>query len=151
MSSDPADHIGSDRQLAMTAVDQHRQPNRQWAPVVEQGVEGRPDRAAGEEDIVDQIDDLVVDGVGQNRLLEHRLLVSRSPRTDVVTIERDVEPADRHLAASGLLEGARQAIGQRDAAGVDAHQHHGIAVALENLGGHPGDGSRHRRLIQDFR
>ena len=76
--------------------------------------------------------------------------MGRPPRADIVPIEGDIEPPDRHLAARGLANGTGEAVGQRDATGVDAYQHQGAAIPLENLRRHPGDGSRHRRLIQDF-
>ena len=52
-----ADEVGPDGQLAVAPVDQHGELHRPGPPEVVQGVEGGPDRAAGEEHVVDQHDD----------------------------------------------------------------------------------------------
>ena len=51
-----ADVVGADRQLAMAAVDEHRQPDRAGTAEVDQGVHRRADRAPGVEDVVDEHD-----------------------------------------------------------------------------------------------
>ena len=133
--------VGSDRQLPVAAVDHDRELHRPRAPVGVEGVEGGPDRAAGEEDVVDQHHDGAVDvhrDVG-DRLGQHR------SDADVVAEERDVERADRRRGAVDLVEG----LGQRAArptppvcipmstTPVEA------VVALDDLVGHPPDGPPH--------
>ncbi len=56
-----ADEVRADRQLAVAAVDEHREPDRLRAAEVVHRVERGPDRAAGEQHVVDQDDDLAVD------------------------------------------------------------------------------------------
>ena len=89
-----ADVVGPDRQLAVAAVDHHRQLHRPGPAVVVEGVEGGPDRAAGEEHVVDEDDDRAVDVEGDvgDRLGQDR------PQADVVAVEGDVERADRRAA-----------------------------------------------------
>ncbi len=48
--------VGADRQLAMAAVDEHRELHPLRAPVVEQRVDRRPHGAAREQDVVDEDD-----------------------------------------------------------------------------------------------
>ena len=62
-----ADVVGPDRQLAVAAVDQDGELDRARAAEVGQRVERGADGAAGEQDVVDQDDDLVVDRAGQRR------------------------------------------------------------------------------------
>ena len=56
-----ADVVGPDRQLAVAAVDQHRQLHPRRAAVVEEHVDRRADGAAGVEHVVDDHDRAVVD------------------------------------------------------------------------------------------
>ena len=56
-----ADEVGADRQLAVAAVDQHGELDGARPADVVQGVERGPDRAPGEEHVVDEHHDLVVD------------------------------------------------------------------------------------------
>jgi len=58
------DDVWSHRELPMAAIHEHGEANRAGSPVVHQSVERGTKRAAGEEDVVDEIDDLPVDGVG---------------------------------------------------------------------------------------
>src|SRR5690606_40395247 len=51
-----AHEVGPDRQLPVPAVDHDRELHGPRPPVAVDGVEGRPDRAAGEDDVVDQHD-----------------------------------------------------------------------------------------------
>ena len=60
-----ADVVGADGQLAVTAVDQHREAHGGGPAEVGERVEGRPDGAPGEEHVVDEDDDLAVDAAGR--------------------------------------------------------------------------------------
>ena len=51
-----ADEVGADRQLAVAAVDQHREPYGGGPADLGQRVERGPDRAAGEQHVVDEDD-----------------------------------------------------------------------------------------------
>ena len=62
-----ADEVGADRQLAVPAVDQHGQLHGARPAEVAQRVERGAHRPAGEEDVVDEDDEPVVDAaVGQH-------------------------------------------------------------------------------------
>ena len=66
-----ADVVGADGQLAVSAVDEHRQLDDPRPAVLGQRVKRRPNRAAGEQHVVDEDDDRVVEtGGGKARLLE---------------------------------------------------------------------------------
>ena len=82
-----ADVVGPDRQLAVAPVDHDRQLHRPGPAVVVERVERGPDRAAGEEHVVDEHHDraVEVDGDVGDRLGQHR------PQPDVVAVEGDVE------------------------------------------------------------
>ena len=56
-----ADEVGPDRQLAVAAVDQGREPNGARAAVIGQRVERGAHRAPGVEDVVDEHDDAAAD------------------------------------------------------------------------------------------
>ena len=56
-----ADVVGADRQLAVAAVDEDREPHGARAAEVGEGVERGADGAPGVEDVVDEDDHLVVD------------------------------------------------------------------------------------------
>ena len=60
-----ADVVGSDRQLAVSPVDQHGQPDDARSADVAEGIQGRTDRPARVEHVVDQHDDRVVDALRQ--------------------------------------------------------------------------------------
>src|SRR5579884_3645834 len=62
-----ADVVGPDRQLPVAPVDEDGQLHRPGAAEVDNGVHGRPDRPAGEEDVVAQHDDLLLHVAGQLR------------------------------------------------------------------------------------
>jgi hypothetical protein len=57
-----ADVVGPDRQLAVAAVDEHGQSHRARTAQIGERVEGCADGAPGVEHVVDEDDDLVVDG-----------------------------------------------------------------------------------------
>src|SRR2546428_5268338 len=81
------DDIGVDGQLAMPAIDQHRQHDRARTPEIDQRVERRANRAAGIENIVDQHHDFVVDRLGELCRL-HRPFPPDPPQ--IVAIAGDV-------------------------------------------------------------
>ena len=132
-----ADVVGADRQLAVPAVDHHRQLHRAGSSELGQRVEGGAHRAAGEEDVVDEHDRLAGE-VDRHLGRPERL---HRPQPDVVAVEGDVERADRHRDALDLLDGRRQALGDRQTPGVEADEEDvaGAVVALDDLVGDPGE------------
>ena len=134
-----ADEVRPDGQLAVAPVDHDGELDGPGAAEVVQRVEGGPDGAAGEEDVVDQHDD----APGQvDRDVGHRLGQHRA-QPDVVAVEGHVERADleRHVALD-LAEDLGHPRGQGHAAGLQADQHDVLdaAVALDDLVRHPRQG-----------
>ncbi len=86
-----ADESGFDGELAVAAVDEHGELDAARASVIEEGVEGGTNGAAGVEDVVDQDDVLVLDvelhGAGAD-------LGAMADGGEVVAVESDVEGAD---------------------------------------------------------
>ena len=101
---------------------------------VVQRVEGGADRAAGEQHVVDQHDDLVVDpAVGDLR----REQGARRLQAQVVAVHRDVERPARDGRALDGGDALGDPLGERHAARRDAEQDEvvGALVALEDLVG----------------
>src|SRR5699024_2342780 len=80
--------VGPDRQFPVPTVDQHGQLDACRSTEVAQRVEGRPDRAAGEQDIVHEDDRRVVETFGGYPGGVHRPVW---PAGQVVAVEGDVE------------------------------------------------------------
>src|SRR5881398_768943 len=98
-----ADVVRADGELAVAPVGEHRQLDALGPAVVEERVDRGADRAAGVEDVVDEdaghpLEREVEAGRADERLRMPRRL-SRA-NVDVVAVERDVELAERNLAAS---------------------------------------------------
>src|SRR5207245_11265334 len=91
-----ADVVGADRQLPMAAVDEDGQLDHLRPTEVDQRVEGRADRPAREENVVDQHDGPALDGERDVGALDPRLV---GLEAKIVTVERDVERSDRDLGA----------------------------------------------------
>ncbi len=145
-----ANVIRPDRQLAVAAIDDHRQADRRRPAVVGQGIEGSAHRPPGEQHVVDEHHRAAADlrhgvgalddgGVGQRR--------------QVVAVEGDVERADWQAHPFVLLDQARQSPRQRDAAAADAHQDEILrsAVALHDFVGNAGQRAAQVIGIQDLR
>src|SRR5882757_4605543 len=117
-----ADVIGAEGKLAVAAVAEDGELDPLGAAVVEKGLDRGADRAAGEEDVVDEDD-----GAG----------------ADVVAVEGDVDVADRQVGAGQLAEEGVEATGEDRAAGVDADhgEPRGLGVLLGDLMGDPPQGS----------
>ena len=135
------DVVGADGQLPVAPVDHHRQLDRPRPPVGVHGVERRPDRAPGEQHVVDQDHHLAgeVDRDVGHRRGQHRA------QADVVAVEGDVQRAERGPGAVDLLQGLGQGLGEGHAAGLEPDQHHLVepVVALEDLVRHPPHGPAH--------
>ena len=88
-----AHEVGADRQLAVAAVDQHRELDRLRPAELGERVERGADGAAGEEHVVDEHHHPAGD-VDRHLGRAERLDLSEA---DVVAVEGDVERADRHV------------------------------------------------------
>ena len=108
-----ADEVGADRQLAVAAVDQHREPDGPRAADVVHRVERGADRAAGEQHVVDEHDDLAVDAAVRD--LGGQQGAGR-PHPQVVAVHRHVERADGDVDALDGGDLGGDALGERDAA-----------------------------------
>ena len=115
----------------MPAVDQGRELDRSGTPEVDQSVEGGPDRAAGEEDVVHQDDGLVLDRERDVGAADH----GRAAQVEVVAVERDVERAHGQRGAVDARDLGGQPLGEGDAAGAepDEREIFRAVVPLEDL------------------
>ena len=78
-----AHEVGPDGQLAVTAIDQHGQPDGPRATVVEERVDGRPDGPSGEEHVVDQHDGAPAHVEREVARVHHRLIGDADAATRV--------------------------------------------------------------------
>jgi hypothetical protein len=129
--------VGADRELAVPAVDEYGEPDRRGPAEVVHRVQRGPDRAAGEEHVVDEDHDLAVDPAWW-----HLGVVGAAGRVlaEVVAVHRDVERADRDLGPLDLRDPLADPAREVYTAGRDAEQHQVIEalVALEDLVGDAG-------------
>jgi len=127
-----ADEAGLDGKLAVSAVDEHEQLDALGAALVEEGVEGRADGAAGVEDVVHEDDVAAIDVEADVAFFDDR---ARACGGKVVAIEADVEYAG---IDGRFLDGPDElgdALGEGNAAAFDADEAEvGAAViALDDL------------------
>src|SRR5438132_4578308 len=137
-----AHEVGADRQLAMTAVDEHREADRPRPPVVDERIHRRAHRAAGEEDVVDQHDDAVVDGEVDRGLADDGRVADAR---EVVAVQRDVQSTERHLDTLVRPDRVAQPLRKRIPARANANDGEGgeVALALDDLVRDPVDGATH--------
>ena len=130
--------VRADRKLAMTTVDEDREAYRARAPVIHESVHCRADGATGEEHVVDEHDDTVVDGEGDLRLAHHRCVTDAR---QVVAIQGDIDRAEREIDAFVQTDGVADAGGERVAARADADdgEEREITVPLDDLVRDPRD------------
>ena len=105
-----ADEVGADRQLAVAAVDQDREPDRPRPADVVQRVERGADGAAGEQHVVDQHDDLAVDAAVAGSGSGSSVRAGLQPQ--VVAVHRHVERADRARRRPRRRRSARRSAGR---------------------------------------
>ena len=89
-----ADVVRANRQLAVAAVDQHSQLDPIGSTELEQRVDGRPDRASGREDVVDEHARLPLRREAKLGAAEHRMRPPRrepGPQADIVAVKGDVD------------------------------------------------------------
>ena len=130
--------VGPDRQLAVTAVDQHGELDRPRPAEVAERVQGRAHGPAGVEHVVDEDHDLAVDARRGNRGVTER---PGWTQPQVVAVHGDVERACRGGPPLGLGQLGSQAARERHSPGRDAEQNHvaGAVGALEDLVRDPGE------------
>src|SRR4051812_8555844 len=87
--------------------------------MVEQRVKGGANRAAGVEDVVHQYDVFALHRKRDLGGADHRLDIHRG---EIVTIEIDIENADRDRALLQCLDLSSKPLRQRDAAPADADE-----------------------------
>ena len=117
----------------MAPVGQHGKLDPPRAPVVEECVDRRANRAASEEDVVHEHHRGVLDGKVDVRGVHDRR-AARLPEADVVAVEGDVDVPQRDRLVEKLGHEVPQATGHKSAATVDAHDRHRLSpVLLDDL------------------
>jgi aminopeptidase len=139
-----ADVVGADRQLAVAAVGEDGELNAGGATVVEQRLDRSANRTARVEDVVDEDTGHPVERKIELRIADERLRVLRrftTANVDVVSVEGDVELAERNLAAGEVGDPASEALGERDAARVDPHERDlvELGIPFDDLVRDPGE------------
>src|SRR5215470_10978247 len=139
--------VRSDRELAMASIHEDGQLDHTRAPEVDDGIERRPNRPAGVEDIIDQHD----------RPVRHRKRDVGGPQDrglplerEVIPVERDVESTDGDRLAADRLQTHGDPARKRHAARPNAHQCEAVGPArpLDDLVGDPGEGAIDPGLVE---
>src|SRR5439155_18839443 len=120
-----ADIVGSDRQLAVTAVCEHGELHARGAAIIEELLDCGADRAARVEDVVNEDARHSFEREVERRRADDRLRVQRrlaAAHLNVVAIERDVELPERELDAAALFDQPPESLRERDTAPVDADE-----------------------------
>ena len=110
---------GFDGQLAVAAVDEDEELDALGAAVVEEGVEGGADGAAGVEDVVHQDDVAAVDVEADVAFFDDG---AGAVGGEVVAVEADVEDAGVDGVLFDVVDELGEALGERDAAALDADE-----------------------------
>src|SRR5438045_175241 len=111
-----SDEIGPDRKLAVSAIDEDRETYRLRTSVVDERVHRGADRAAGEEDIVDEHDHAAVHRERDLGLADDRRVADAR---QVVAIKSDVDGAEREVDALVRADRRLDAGGERVTARAD--------------------------------
>ena len=106
-----ADEVRADRQFPVATIAEHRKLDARRPAVIEERVDRGPDGAAGEKDVVDQDYGAVFEREVEPGRVDHRLAVNRAG-LQIVSVEGDVDLADRNLDSSQFEEQALQAFGE---------------------------------------
>jgi hypothetical protein len=135
-----SNEIGAYRKLAVAAIDEHREADSAGPPVVNECVHRRADGASGEQHVVDENDDLVVDREVQRRLADDRRVADAG---QVVPVEGDVERTERDGRVLVRTDRVAKADGQDVAARTDTDDGETgeFAVAFNDLVRDPRDGA----------
>jgi hypothetical protein len=124
----------------VAAIDEHRQTDRARPAVVDERVHRGADGAPGEQHVVHQNDDLVVDREVQRRLADDRRVADAR---EVVAVERDVQGAERDGRVLVGADRVAQPDGQDVAARADTDDGETgeFTVAFDDLVRDPRDGA----------
>src|SRR5262249_29077758 len=143
-----ADVIRPDRQLTVPAIDEDRELDHAGPTEVDQRVERGPDRSAREEHVVDQDDRLALDAEGNVGTADD----GSASHVEVVTVERDVQRADRQRGAVDASDLLGEPLGQGDAPRAQADERHvlGAVVLLEDLVRDASQSTVEGRFVEDF-
>jgi hypothetical protein len=127
-----ADEVGADRELTMATVHEDREADRARTPIIHEGVHRRAHGATGEEHVVDEHHDSVVDGERDLGLTHNRRIADTR---EVVAIQSDIDGAQGKIDALVLANGVADPRRERVAARTDADDREKgeIAVALDDL------------------
>src|SRR4051812_19217015 len=109
----------------MAAVGDHRKLHARRAAVVEQRLDSGADRASRVEDVVNEDARHPLERELERRRANDRLCVERrlaGANLDVVSVEGDVELAERELDTCALFDQPAETLRQRDTAAVDADE-----------------------------
>ena len=132
--------VGAYRELAVTAIDEHRETDRAGPAVVDERVHRGADGPSGEQHVIHENDDLVIDGEVQRGFADDRGVADAR---EVVPVERDVERAERDgrvlVRADRVADPDRQDIAER--ADTNDGETGEFAVAFDDLVRDPGDGA----------
>ena len=124
----------------MTAIDEHRETDRAGAAIVDERIHRSPDGASGEQHVIDENDDLVVDREVQRGLADDRRVADAR---EVVAVERDVERTEWDGRVLVRADRVAKPDGQDIAARADTDDGETgeLAVAFDDLVRDPGDGA----------
>ena len=130
--------VGADGEFAVAPVNHHRQLYLGGAAEIVEGVQGGADGAPGVQHIVHQHEAAVLDAYREVGAVQADF--GALALAQVVAVEVDVQRTYRHGGALVFGEESGEAVGQRHAAAVDAHQQQaaGAAVALQDFVGDAG-------------
>src|ERR1700722_18457371 len=103
----------------MSAIDEHQQLHQARPAMRKQCIEGGASGSARVENVVDQNDLFALDGKTNFRFLHHRLGPERG---EIVSIESDIEGADRNLFLLDLLNHFAEPFSDRNSAAANSHQ-----------------------------
>ena len=124
----------------MTAIDEHRETDRAGPAVVDERVHRGADGAPGEQHVVYDNDDLVVDREVQRRLADDRRVADAC---EVVPVEGDIERTEGDGRVLIRADRVAQPDGQDVAARTDTNDGEigEFAVAFDDLVRDPRDGA----------
>ena len=124
--------VGTDGQLAVAAVDEHRQPNRFRAPDLDQRIERRAHRSPCVQDVIDDDERAGLEREGQVRALDVRRPAGRG---DIVAVEADVQAAHGRADTLVIVDRVGQPLCERHATCLDADERQSVnpAVLLDDL------------------
>jgi hypothetical protein len=132
--------VSAYRELAVAAIDEHRKAYRAGPAIVDERVHRGTDGASGEQHVVHEDDDLVVDREVQRRLANDRRVADTC---EIVPVKRDVERAERDGRVLVRADRVAQPDGQDVAARTDTDDGEAgeLAVAFDDLVRDPRDGA----------